>query len=71
MPFNEKLRALREKAELTQEALARATNLSVSTIVKLERGGMDPSWSTVQRLAKSLGVDCTAFEDGERPRKGK
>jgi transcriptional regulator with XRE-family HTH domain len=75
--FNERLRQFREAAELTQEGLARRADLSLSFITKLERGGMDPSWSTVQRLAKALGVSTDAFvEDDEsapkksnRPRK--
>jgi transcriptional regulator with XRE-family HTH domain len=40
---------------------AKAAGLSVSAVVKLERGGMDPSWSTVQRLAKALGVGTEAM----------
>ena len=59
--FNERLRNQREKAGLTQEALARAADLSLSSITKLERGGMDPSWSTIQKLARALGVTCEAF----------
>jgi transcriptional regulator with XRE-family HTH domain len=59
--FNERLRQLREAAGQTQEGLARAADLSVSTITKLERGGMDPSWSTVLRLAEALSVSITAF----------
>jgi transcriptional regulator with XRE-family HTH domain len=63
--FGNHLRRLREKAGLTQEGLARAANLSVSGISKLEHAGMDPSWSTVQALARALGVDCKAFEEVE------
>src|SRR5713101_7863288 len=63
MAFHEQLRKLREKAGLTQEALARSADLSLSTVTKLELGGIDPAWSTVQRLAKALGVDCTALMD--------
>jgi transcriptional regulator with XRE-family HTH domain len=79
--FNDRLRSLREAAGMTQEGLARAAQLSVSSVAKLERGGMDPSWSTVLRLAAALGVTVQAFaEEGkteqppavtERPRKGR
>jgi transcriptional regulator with XRE-family HTH domain len=62
MTFNRRLKALREQREMTQEGLARAADLSVSTISKLEQHDMDPSWSTVVRLARALGVDTTAFE---------
>jgi predicted transcriptional regulator len=61
--FHEQLRRLRETVGFTQEGLARTANLSLSTITKLERGGMDPSWSTVQRLARALGTTCEAFAD--------
>jgi DNA-binding XRE family transcriptional regulator len=47
---------------LSQEALARAVNLSTASIYKIERAWVDPSWSVVQALAKALGVDCTAFQ---------
>ncbi|MHB1422106.1 MAG: helix-turn-helix transcriptional regulator [Gemmataceae bacterium] len=61
--FSTRLRELREKAELTQEGLARLANLSTATIVKLERESkeQDPSWSTVQALADALGVSTEAF----------
>jgi transcriptional regulator with XRE-family HTH domain len=39
--------------------------LSVSAISKLEQHSMDPSWSTVQQLAKGLGVSVLAFQGGE------
>jgi transcriptional regulator with XRE-family HTH domain len=62
LPFNERLRELREAAGLTQEALARAAGLSTSAVSKLEQRDIDPSWSTVQVLARALGVNCAAFE---------
>jgi transcriptional regulator with XRE-family HTH domain len=71
--FNERLKELREKAGLTQEGLARAADISLSSVSKLEQNPTDPSWSTVQSLAKALGVDCKAFEAVQEPkrRKGK
>jgi transcriptional regulator with XRE-family HTH domain len=71
--FNELLKELRSKKGFTQQSLANAAGMSISAIAKLEAGGLDPSWSTVQKLAKALGVDCTAFQDKEAKgkRKGK
>jgi transcriptional regulator with XRE-family HTH domain len=63
MPFGYRLRTLREAAGLTQEGLARRADLSHSGVSKLETAGIDPSWSTVIRLAKALGVNASAFED--------
>jgi transcriptional regulator with XRE-family HTH domain len=66
--FHERLKPLREAAGLTQEALARAAGLSLSAVTKIERGGIDPSWSTVLRLAKALGVSTEAFaNDAPQP----
>jgi transcriptional regulator with XRE-family HTH domain len=59
--FNERLKALREKAGMTQEGLARTACISVSAVSKLEQSDIDPSWSTVQALAQALGVDCRSF----------
>jgi transcriptional regulator with XRE-family HTH domain len=63
MTFGEKLRSLRESAGLSQEGLARASNLSTSTISKMEQRAIDPSWTTVQALARALGVSCEAFQE--------
>jgi transcriptional regulator with XRE-family HTH domain len=61
--FGAKLRALRQAGGLTQEALARAAGVSTFTVAKLERlPGQGPTWGTVQKLARALGVDTTAFE---------
>jgi transcriptional regulator with XRE-family HTH domain len=64
MGLNKRVRELREAAGLTQESLARAADVSVSTVVKLERGAIDPAWSTVLRLAKGLGVAVGELADG-------
>jgi transcriptional regulator with XRE-family HTH domain len=62
MEFGERLKVLRESAGLSQEALARAAEISTSNVSKLEQKKVVPSWPTVQALAKALGVDCTAFQ---------
>jgi transcriptional regulator with XRE-family HTH domain len=54
--FPQRLRALRKLRGLTQEALARAAELSVGTVSKLEEKGMDPKLSTLLALAGTLGV---------------
>jgi transcriptional regulator with XRE-family HTH domain len=64
-PFNELLKKQREAAGFTQEQLARSAGLSLSAISKLEQMDMDPSWSTVQRIAKALGVSPLVFADDE------
>lgn len=59
--FGDRLKALREGKGMTQEGLARAAGVSVGTVSKLEQKGIDPSWSTVQKLAAALGVPVGAF----------
>jgi transcriptional regulator with XRE-family HTH domain len=61
MTFGERLRRLRDAAGFSQEGLARAAGLSTSTVAKIEQRGIDPSWTTVQALARALGVEVSAF----------
>jgi len=50
--------ALREAAELTQVALARAGGTSQPTIAAYESDRKSPTISTVQRLARAVGLDA-------------
>lgn len=59
--FGTRLKELRAAAELSQAQLAELAGMNVFGIAKLEQGEREPSWATVQALAKALGVDCTAF----------
>ena len=64
MPFNQRLKSLREAAGLTQDALAKVAGVTVSTVAKLERPGKAPAWETAVKLAEALGVSLDAFKDG-------
>lgn len=59
--FGARLRALRTAAEMTQAALAEAVGLTANSLARLERGERHPSWDTVVRLAKALGVEPNDF----------
>ena len=51
------IRKYRQGKEMSQEALARAANLSLPTIVKIESGDTpNPTIDTVKKIADSLGV---------------
>lgn len=50
------LARLRQQRGLTQEALARKADLSVSYISMLERGQRSPPLDTLEVLAKALGL---------------
>jgi transcriptional regulator with XRE-family HTH domain len=59
--FAARLKALRGAAGLTQEQLADAAGMHKLGIAKLEQGLREPTWATVQALAKALGVTCLDF----------
>jgi transcriptional regulator with XRE-family HTH domain len=61
MTFGAKLRELREGKELTREALASASGVPFGTIHGYEIGRRSPSLAVTVKLARALGVDCTAF----------
>jgi DNA-binding XRE family transcriptional regulator len=63
MAFKDRLRTLRDAAGMTQEGLARAADLSASTVAKLERGPLDPHWATALALADALGASLDDFRD--------
>lgn len=50
------IRTLREKAELTQAALAHAGGSSQPTIAAYEAGRKSPTVGTLQRLARAVGL---------------
>jgi DNA-binding XRE family transcriptional regulator len=60
--FGPVLKALREKAGLTQEQLAEKAGVPVATIRDLEQGRRtDPAWSTICKLATGLEVDLNTL----------
>src|SRR2546429_9211786 len=59
--FGARLKEIREKAGLTQPALADLAGMNRFGIAKLEQGVTKPSWETVVALCKTLGVSCDAF----------
>jgi transcriptional regulator with XRE-family HTH domain len=68
--FGAKLKALRESAGLTQQELAARAGMHKLGVAKLEQGLREPTWATVQALAKALGLTCLDFvaEEGEAAR---
>jgi transcriptional regulator with XRE-family HTH domain len=59
--FADRLTAMREAAGISQYRLAQLSGLTKQAISRLERGEGQPSWETVQALARGLGVTCEAF----------
>jgi len=55
--IGDKIQALRNKKELTQEQLAKKANLPYQTLTKIESNVITkPSIQTVTKIAKGLGV---------------
>jgi transcriptional regulator with XRE-family HTH domain len=74
MTFGQKLRELREAKGLSREALAQASGVPFGTIHGYEISRRAPALAATIKLAKALGVDCTAFADcddidGSKPAK--
>jgi transcriptional regulator with XRE-family HTH domain len=56
-----RLRMLRRRRGLTQEALAAKAGLSRTYLARLETARQDPTLSTLVKLAKALGVPVTTL----------
>lgn len=66
MKFADKVRYLREKKGLTQEELAKLSNISQAAVTHYEKGVRKPSTNTMIQLAKVLSVDPKELTDDER-----
>ena len=63
------IKALRQKRKLSQEKLARLTDISLNTLTKIESGFTKrPSIQTIHKIAKVLVVSLDELVEG---RKGK
>ncbi len=56
-----RLRALRERAGLSQLALSAASGVTNDTICRLELGRRSPQAATIERLARALAVEPARF----------
>lgn len=65
--LGKRIKQIRKVAKLTQERLAEKTGLSVEYISRLERGMSQPSFKTLEALAKSLNVNAKDFFDFKGP----
>jgi transcriptional regulator with XRE-family HTH domain len=50
------LRSLREGRGYTQEQLAHDAGLTVAGYRKIERAQVNPTWTTLRRITKALGL---------------
>lgn len=56
-----RLKRLRTVQKMSQAALAKRAGLTREYVNKLEAGKQDPSLTTINALAKALGVPVTAL----------
>lgn len=57
----QRLRMLREERNISIRELARRSSLSANALSMIERGLTSPSVSTLDRIARALGIPITAF----------
>jgi transcriptional regulator with XRE-family HTH domain len=62
--FGDNLRAARERAGLSQDALSRRCALHTTEISRIERAVTDPKVSTVLEAARGLGIPAGELFDG-------
>ena len=60
-----RIRALRQGAGLKQSDVAKRAKITREYLNRLESGKHDPTFGTVTRLARALGVKLTAFLGAE------
>ena len=61
------LNSARKAQRLTQAELAERAGLSRMTVQRLESGSLDPRLSTLQEMARVLGMDLVAVPTALRP----
>jgi transcriptional regulator with XRE-family HTH domain len=69
--FGLHVRTFRERAALTQAALAKRSGLSVDSVRRIERGAFSPSLDSIAKLCAGLQISIPVFfEAFERPEVG-
>lgn len=63
--FGERLRAARERAGMTQDALASASGVKVGTVYRYEKDSQEPRLGVIQSLADALDCDAGWLVSGE------
>ena len=57
----DRIRSARRNAKLSQQELAKMSNISINTLSLLERGMTSPTIATLQKLADTLNVELSSF----------
>lgn len=67
--FADRLKELRKRAGISQQKLADAAGIGASTVRQYEYGLREPTYDTLVKLARGLGVSLAAFDEDEPPPK--
>lgn len=62
--FGRRVRHLREERGLSQEKLAELAGLHRTIIGRFERGELNPTITSVAKIAKALGVSASELMEG-------
>lgn len=62
--FGQRVRDLRAREGLSQDGLAHTSGIHLTSIGRIERGGREPRLTTIQKLAKGLGVEPGELTNG-------
>jgi transcriptional regulator with XRE-family HTH domain len=62
--FGDRMRELRAREGVSQDGLARETDIHPTSIGRLERGGREPKLTTILRLAHGLGIEPGELVNG-------
>jgi transcriptional regulator with XRE-family HTH domain len=66
--IGDRIRAARKAAGMTQEAVARRTDLSLQAVGDIERGIVrDPHISSLRQIARALGIPVTQMLEDPAP----
>jgi transcriptional regulator with XRE-family HTH domain len=63
--IGEQVRQLRRERLLTQDELSGKSGVGVASIIRIERGQVEPRFSTIKKLAAGLEVDPVELVRGE------
>ena len=66
--MGERIKALREIEELTQETMAEKCEVSIEDFISYEKGEKDFSFSFLYNAANALGVDVVDLMSGDSPK---
>lgn len=67
--FGERVRELREAAQLTLEALSQRSGVSRAMLSKVERGEKSPTLGIATAISRALGTSLTFLTNGEEERR--